>query len=1356
MISLTIEVRLPGDDVATVTLRATAAGGTLAVADDKVEFALPADAHVYLTSKEDTKFAIPPRQTTLQLEPATTYTLRGDASLAGGQVVLWLIEYDERDRLGHHKQALRGGEFALSWTTAKRHRACCLALRISGTGYLRLGPLSLSTRSACGDEPTPAVGHAPGSVQTGPQGRFQAYSIFFDPAGYKAYVERHHRFYDDRRPDWYERLTQPFAGCSSVLDIGCGPGLLLEALRSAGVADVVGLERDPFYLQTCRSQGLPVYEHDLNQPFPFIESDRFEGIVAHSSFDYLAPIAVRTVLRECRRVLKPGGLLFVVARLDGQASGDETRCSVPLDPRHVRQLLHEAGFAQADISTRKQRIEITARPLPDTPRWETRSIVLQSNDRVYPWCNRQAILPPSDNAWDNGSTRDFTLLTTTRKDEIRVAEQLVAYYTGYHSAAGQTQRAICRCVSTDGITWRREPDIPVLEAGEPGAWDDAGVAAGSVIRMPVDGRTRYAMYFSGRTPAGGWPGIGIAHSDDGIHWEKQPERILAVEEYPGLKYLALADVIQTSTGRWLMHCEGWIEEHGWSICQAESNDGFAWRPTQRKPILHPRDIPWGGRHVANPKCLEIADGHFVLGFNAADDSGTFQLALAESDDACHWRQLDVNPVICTTTGDHRIESMFITRDAWRRVDRRVYFFSAASKNTHLSSRVCLAQADHGADWPAGPWETTRWGLYHIRADQLIAQPGASDPRQALSRVVPLDRETQCIVRLAPESAGAGTVTLALEGHGKRYELQIAGDGRVVRDSECFSREVDDGAGTAVCLRIARPYGAQTEAVLSVWRGERQTSALHELIAFAPERLRIRVQVPTGEPPLVVDHIDIWQPDTLQVEGHGDAHMHMGVCRTDDDLLPDIDREAFRTLLRQHRISRVLVTTYGSRRRLDSFDQISPLTKELRGCIFPLIRVREPRRPRETDDQFRVLQLELLWQRGLLYGLKTHLNVPERPSPHVLQWVERRQLLTMWHVSCMADLEWLETHVLGRWTFPVLLSHFGGYPLDRSRYKACIDWLDRYPNLYLITSAVFFPQYIERAIGAHPDRILLGSDFPAVDPSVARAVLVQLDVPDEFKVLVGSENLRFLTERVAWQRWNLLRDGRDLLFPPLPTTPQELANQGFEIVAPADLLADEDAHAKRYWSQHVSPFYVEHKPWATVIAEMVHDLQPRSVLEFGCHVGRNLVAIRERVPGLRLVGLDINAAAVQAGREQNGLDLRCGNERTLADFADGEFDLVFTVSVLDHIPSIRPVCTELLPVEGKVVRHFDHKRGGVYPSTTASYSWPVDRYIVNHPRVWRLDCRPCYLHASSLGPYYVSYLAFLEPSGDAASGGLGGA
>lgn len=230
------------------------------------------------------------------------------------------------------------------------------------------------------------------------------------------------------------------------------------------------------------------------------------------------------------------------------------------------------------------------------------------------------------------------------------------------------------------------------------------------------------------------------------------------------------------------------------------------------------------------------------------------------------------------------------------------------------------------------------------------------------------------------------------------------------------------------------------------------------------------------------------------------------------------------------------------------------------------------------------------------------------------------------------------------------------------------------------------------------------------------------------------------------------------FPELPRAPADLDEQGFVIVEPARLAAQEPERARQFWSGYEGrAWYRRTKPWAGMLRDLARELRPGSVLEFGCNVGRNLLALREADPGMRLVGIDINAEAVREGRESTGLDLRCGDETMLAAFADGEFDMVFTVSVLDHLAEPGPACASLLrcarrwacflevrlPVEGKVLRHFDHRLGRAADSTGASYSWHLERFIRGQPRVEALLERPCYLHAAALGPYYRWYQATLR-------------
>lgn len=181
----------------------------------------------------------------------------------------------------------------------------------------------------------------------------------------------------------------------------------------------------------------------------------------------------------------------------------------------------------------------------------------------------------------------------------------------------------------------------------------------------------------------------------------------------------------------------------------------------------------------------------------------------------------------------------------------------------------------------------------------------------------------------------------------------------------------------------------------------------------------------------------------------------------------------------------------------------------------------------------------------------------------------------------------------------------------------------------------------------------------------------------------------------------------------------------------------------------------------MIAEVVAGLGPASVLELGCNAGANLHVIRQYCKGIRVVGVDINGRAVEAGKSAWGLDLLVGDEQTLIDFDALEFDLSFTVSVLDHIPDVGKTIQALLhctrrnivllevwlPKEGRVEVHFDHQERSTKLSTIASYSWHLEERLRNHPRIHRIDSRFCYLHSGMLGPYYKLYTVWLRDKSD---------
>lgn len=76
---------------------------------------------------------------------------------------------------------------------------------------------------------------------------------------------------------------------------------------------------------------------------------------------------------------------------------------------------------------------------------------------------------------------------------------------------------------------------------------------------------------------------------------------------------------------------------------------------------------------------------------------------------------------------------------------------------------------------------------------------------------------------------------------------------------------------------------------------------------------------------------------------------------------------------------------------------------------------------------------------------------------------------------------------------------------------------------------------------------------------------------------------------------------------------------------------------------------------------------RSVLDVGCNVGAFLSHCRECFPGLSLAGVEVNPVALEAARQTlPGAELHQAGSEALP-FADGRFDLVTCIEVLEHVP-----------------------------------------------------------------------------------------
>jgi SAM-dependent methyltransferase len=115
------------------------------------------------------------------------------------------------------------------------------------------------------------------------------------------------------------RYVLPWLSHFPVLDLGCAMGVYLRQFRS----DSLGIDISKPNLEHCQSLNLNVQAADLNCDLP-VASESYQAILCSHALEHVdAPIHL---LRECRRILVPGGKLVLglpietslVNRLRGQ------------------------------------------------------------------------------------------------------------------------------------------------------------------------------------------------------------------------------------------------------------------------------------------------------------------------------------------------------------------------------------------------------------------------------------------------------------------------------------------------------------------------------------------------------------------------------------------------------------------------------------------------------------------------------------------------------------------------------------------------------------------------------------------------------------------------------------------------------------------------------------------------------------------------------------------------------------------------------------------------------------------------------------------------------------------------------
>ena len=133
-----------------------------------------------------------------------------------------------------------------------------------------------------------------------------------------------------------------------ILELGCGPGYLLEFLRDQGFKNIEGIDISAEQVQIAAKQGLHVSVADV---FSFLSRKRnaYDVIFAIDFVEHFSKSELLSLLPRVHKALKHNGL-FIIQTPNGQGLfpgqviyGDLTHLTIFAEDS-LRQMLHMTGF----------------------------------------------------------------------------------------------------------------------------------------------------------------------------------------------------------------------------------------------------------------------------------------------------------------------------------------------------------------------------------------------------------------------------------------------------------------------------------------------------------------------------------------------------------------------------------------------------------------------------------------------------------------------------------------------------------------------------------------------------------------------------------------------------------------------------------------------------------------------------------------------------------------------------------------------------------------------------------------------------------------------------------------------------
>lgn len=107
-----------------------------------------------------------------------------------------------------------------------------------------------------------------------------------------------------------DRFAERVRALGPACDVGCGPGQVARYLHGRGV-QVSGIDLSPAMVEQARQLNPGITFEQGNMLFLKVEDETWGGITAFYSIIHIPRDEVTAALRELKRALRPGGVLFL-------------------------------------------------------------------------------------------------------------------------------------------------------------------------------------------------------------------------------------------------------------------------------------------------------------------------------------------------------------------------------------------------------------------------------------------------------------------------------------------------------------------------------------------------------------------------------------------------------------------------------------------------------------------------------------------------------------------------------------------------------------------------------------------------------------------------------------------------------------------------------------------------------------------------------------------------------------------------------------------------------------------------------------------------------------------------------------